>query len=137
MNAKAVSAFPLTWPLGWPRTKVAFKRSPGKAFREIREELGRAGAASVVISTNLPTRRDGQPYADARLAQPDPGVAVYFALNGRQYVLACDRFNTAAGNARAIALTVEAMRGIERWGTGGMLERAFTGFLALPEGNTR
>lgn len=36
---------------------------------------------------------------------------------------------------RAIGKTVEAMRGIERWGASDMLDRAFTGFeaLAAPE----
>lgn len=28
--------------------------------------------------------------------------------------------------------TIEALRGIERWGTGDMVEQAFTGFVALP-----
>lgn len=33
---------------------------------------------------------------------------------------------------QAIAKTIEALRGIARWGTGDMLEAAFTGFMALP-----
>jgi phage tail tape-measure protein len=33
---------------------------------------------------------------------------------------------------QAIAKTIEALRGIARWGTGDMLEAAFTGFTALP-----
>jgi hypothetical protein len=33
----------------------------------------------------------------------------------------------------AIAKTIENLRGIERWGASDMMERAFTGFLALPE----
>ncbi|HEX3747556.1 MAG TPA: J domain-containing protein [Bryobacteraceae bacterium] len=32
----------------------------------------------------------------------------------------------------AIGKTIEALRGIERWGTGDMVEQAFTGFVALP-----
>ncbi|WP_439570512.1 J domain-containing protein, partial [Methylibium sp.] len=35
-------------------------------------------------------------------------------------------------NMRAIAKTIDALRGIARWGTGDMLEAAFTGFTALP-----
>ena len=31
-----------------------------------------------------------------------------------------------------IALTIGALRGISRWGTGDMMEAAFTGFTALP-----
>ena len=35
-------------------------------------------------------------------------------------------------NLRAIQHTIAALRGIERWGSTTMLERAFTGFAALP-----
>jgi hypothetical protein len=47
-----------------------------------------------------------------------------------QYVLACDLFNEVRLNMHAIALTVEAMRQIERCGASSMLERAFRGFMA-------
>lgn len=35
-------------------------------------------------------------------------------------------------NIYAIGKTIEALRRIERWGTGDMVEQAFTGFMALP-----
>lgn len=47
-----------------------------------------------------------------------------------EYVLACDLFNEVRLNMHAIALTVEAMRQIERCGASSMLERAFRGFMA-------
>ena len=46
------------------------------------------------------------------------------------YVLACDLFHEVRLNMHAIALTVEAMRQIERCGASSMLERAFRGFMA-------
>jgi hypothetical protein len=33
---------------------------------------------------------------------------------------------------QAIAKTIEALRGLARWGTGDMMEAAFKGFVALP-----
>ncbi len=36
---------------------------------------------------------------------------------------------------QAINKTVEAIRGIERWGTGEMMRAAFAGFKELPPGN--
>lgn len=45
---------------------------------------------------------------------------------------ACDKWNKIKDNMQAIAKTIEALRGIERWGSGDMMERAFTGFAALP-----
>jgi DnaJ-domain-containing protein 1 len=44
---------------------------------------------------------------------------------------ACDRWLKIEHNMQAIAKTIEALRGIARWGTGDMLEAAFTGFAAL------
>ena len=34
---------------------------------------------------------------------------------------------------QAVAKTIEALRGIDRWGTGDMMEAAFRGFAALPD----
>ena len=48
-------------------------------------------------------------------------------------VFACDRYRKIEHNIRAIGKTIEALRGIERWGASDMLERAFTGFEALPQ----
>jgi hypothetical protein len=45
---------------------------------------------------------------------------------------ACDRWDRAQDDIYAIAMTIEALRGIERWGSGSMVEQAFTGFVALP-----
>ena len=45
---------------------------------------------------------------------------------------ACDRYTSPEANMRAIELTIAALRGITRWGASDMLERAFTGFTALP-----
>jgi DnaJ-domain-containing protein 1 len=37
-----------------------------------------------------------------------------------------------AGNLRSLGLAIEAMRQLERHGGGAMMERAFSGFAALP-----
>jgi hypothetical protein len=76
---------------------------------------------------------DGQPRADgARRLLEDPGVALYFALRGRQMVMARDAYNTVMDNLRSIELAVAHLRGLERHGGASMMERAFTGFAALP-----
>ncbi len=36
-------------------------------------------------------------------------------------------------NIQAIRKTIEAMRGLERWGVSDMLQRTFSGFKALPD----
>lgn len=127
-------AYPLQWPANWPRARsrshAPFKVSPSQAKREMYEELQRLGARDVVVSADQPLNRDGTP--TLRRTWGDPGIAVYFKRKGRQVVLACDQYLLPHDNMRAIGKTVEAMRGIERWGASDMLDRAFTGFEALP-----
>lgn len=136
------AAFPLAWPAGWPRTDPAARRFslPGgrgntpswdRGLARLGRELDRLGAGDVVVSTNQPLRRDGQPAA-ARGRLDDPGAAVYFTRAGRRLVLAQDGFELLADNLRSIALAIEHLRGLERHGGDAIMERAFTGFAALP-----
>ncbi len=47
--------------------------------------------------------------------------------------MAVDRYDRVADNLAAIAATLDAMRAIERHGGAEILNRAFTGFAALPD----
>lgn len=135
---EGVSSYPLTWPMGWKRT-----RSPRRSrFRDhsvaqatkvvLRQlEILRVRQSDVVISTNVELRLDGLPRSNRR-APEDSGAAVYFRRKGVPLVLACDTWNDVAANLWAIAKHIEALRGQERWGVGS-LEQAFSGYAALPE----
>lgn len=130
------TAYPLSWPQGKPRAKSqrysAFgPRTFGQARDFLLGELKRLGARHVVLSTNMSLRQDGLPLANARMPE-DKGVAVYFMWDGRQMAFACDQWVKIEENIYAIAKTIEAMRGIERWGSGDMMRAAFSGFEALP-----
>ena len=129
------TSYPLSWPVGWKRSPVQidsrFETPASKAFNLLVAEIERLGATSAVISTDLPVKADGTPRLDREPL--DPGVAVYFTRNGKQCVFACDKYSHLRDNLLAIAKTIEAMRGIERWGASEMMERAFSGFKALPE----
>jgi hypothetical protein len=151
----SVEAYPLCWPAGRPRTirrvRARFHvRKPGAngwgrnesvSLAAARDglflELERLRARQVVLSTNLQLRLDGLPRSGQ--GQPDdPGAAVYF-FNGqrskgdRQLCFACDRWDRCEDNIVAVAKTIEALRGIERWGTGDMVAAAFTGFAAIAD----
>lgn len=89
------------------------------------------GGSQLVITTDVELRKDGLPRAD-RGPPRDPGVAVYFVYKKKPMCFACDRWNTIGDNIRAIGQTVAALRGIERWGSGSMIEQAMQGFTALP-----
>lgn len=102
------------------------------ACTEIYRQLKLLGVGdyNVVISTNVPLRRDGLPYSGQK--QPlDPGAAVYFRLGSRPCVLACDKWAKVEDNLWAIAKDIEAQRGRIRWGVGSV-EQAFAGYTALP-----
>lgn len=102
-------------------------------LEEIRRLVGWSySRQEVVISTNLRLRQDGEPYASQRSPE-DQGVAVYFQYKKKPMVFACDRWSHIHDNMHAIAKTIEALRGIERWGASDMLERAFRGFVAIED----
>lgn len=131
-----IEAFPLYWPDGWKRTGYRnysrFKSGFGAARNLLTAEISRMGGSKVIISSNVPLRNDGMPRAN----QPepsDPGIAVYFTYKTKEMVFACDKYRRTWDNVYAIARTIEAVRGIERWGASDMMERAFKGFAALPE----
>ena len=150
-----ISAYPLQWPQGWKRTERAFRREArfqrarrsngsgytaaraltiAEAVARVLEELQRMGLGrdDVVISTNVETRLDGLPRAD-RAEPGDPGAAVYWQeSDGSRRVMAIDQYDRVADNLAAVAATLDAMRAIERHGGALILERAFTGFTALP-----
>lgn len=138
MGIEGVDAYPLYWPLDWKRTladrrvhgryQVNFGRARDEVLNSVRLLKGR----EVVISSNVPIRRDGLPYAN--MPEPkDPGIAVYWLTAKRETrVMACDSWRTVRDNLRAIGLALEGLRAIERSGASQVLERAFAGFTALP-----
>lgn len=127
--------FPLAWPAGWKRTQYPqnsrFDTSPERATRGLLAEIERLGGSLPVISSNAQYRQDGMPYARQGYIS-DTGVAVYFTRKGKPVVFACDTYGALHDNIHAITKTIEALRAIDRHGASDMLDRAFTGFIALP-----
>ena len=128
-------AFPLQWPAGWSRSKYrtpsSYKVTSARARVELVNAVRLLGGSSIIVSSNIELRRDGQPYANMP-TPADPGVAVYWTRQGKQEVMACDRWKHPWENMRAIYYGVEGLRSIERAGATQILERAFQAF-ALPE----
>lgn len=145
--------YPLSWPDGWPRAKgrkaaqFGTSRHTAVGSREKKrltiadgmervieelEALGVNARDDALISTNLRLNLSGLPRGDQ--GEPsDPGVAVYWQRkNQPMRVMAIDVYYRVADNLGAIAATLNAMRAIERHGGAQILERAFTGFDALP-----
>jgi hypothetical protein len=133
----SATAFPLQWPAGrerrapYRREVAAFDTGMAAARDGAFNQVALLGARSVVLSSNVPLRQDGKPYASFPKID-DPAVALYFTYQGKEMCFACDRWTRVEDNIQAIRKTIEALRGIARWGTGDMLQAAFTGFAALP-----
>lgn len=131
-----IERYPLQWPEGWPRTQYPeysrFSTSLVSARNEVLDELQRLGASDYTISSNLQLLANGM-IASRQPRLQDTGVAVYFTLDGEQKCIPSDKYVTAEDNLHAVALTIKALRGLERWGTGQIMKAAFRGFTALPE----
>lgn len=129
------TAYPLCWPPGWPRTasprRGAYQVTFERARRDLTRNLQLFGVSDIILSSNIRLRLDGNPYAGDREPE-DPAVAVYFKREGVQQVMACDKWDRVKDNIRALGLAVEALRQLQRCGSTEILDRAFTGFTALP-----
>jgi hypothetical protein len=145
MGILNVDAYPLYWPETWPRTNryrrkdARYEVTFAKARDEIVRELKLLGAREIVVSTNIPLRKDGLPYAG--MSEPDdPGVAIYWVerewKDGHEHtahrVIACDHWRKVRENMRAANLAIAALRALKRTGATQVVEKAFTGFSALP-----
>lgn len=124
------TAYPLSWPTGWPKTEpmrregAKFKTTLPAALANLQRQIGLMGGKNIILSSN---------YTLGSANPKEPGVVAYFEWQSLKMAIPCDRWFRIEHNVQAIALTVEAMRGMERWGAKHMIKAMFTGFKALPE----
>jgi hypothetical protein len=145
-NKPTQDAFPLSWPSGWKRTqpedrernlryRISLRQSMEELTEELRKMVGNLGY--VVLSSNIPLKRDGSPHTIGVINPEDPGVALYWydpAANASR-VIACDAWVEVRENVRALALAIQALRQLERCRATEILDRAFQGFNALTDGS--
>ncbi|MCA9880773.1 MAG: hypothetical protein KC442_23410 [Thermomicrobiales bacterium] len=128
---------PLIWPDGEPRKTIRyyanFNVTLSQAVNHMADEVRKMGGKDLVITSDLPATKTGHAFLATAKAPDDPGVAIWFRLDGEEHCLACDEWRTVRDNLRALGKTVEAFRGIERWGGRQLMKKAFVGFAALPE----
>ena len=128
--------YPLQWLPQQPRTKRPQssrfgKTNASKAGDTLLNELRLLGAKNLIISSNLQQRmRGGGFLANQRV--DDAGIVAYFDLKGKSKAMACDKWDKVEHNIWSLAKSVEAIRGLERWGGSDFLDGLFTGFAALP-----
>lgn len=115
------------------RRAGGFSAGWAETIKLLRREIGLLGGRSVVlgIAMGVDDLRgvDGWPRAGARVAHP--GVQMFFDSKHGPLQYQCDLFRVWAGNARAIALTLERLRKAEMYGCTSRGEQ-YQGFIALP-----
>jgi hypothetical protein len=124
----SATAYPLQWPKAWPKTEIKqdsrFKQTLSAALNKLKRECQMLGGKELVLSSN---------YTLGTEHPKESGVVAYFHLDQKPIAIPCDRWRAVEDNVYAIAMTIEAMRGMERWGAKHMITAMFSGFKALPE----
>lgn len=126
---------------GWPgkptpygaRRRSQFSTSWPKTVDLLEKELGHLNAKNVVIEADCPAseiRIDGHLRANAKLR--GPGVVVSFDSSKGPLRFPCDTFTDWQANVRGIALGLEALRAVDRYGVTQHAEQ-YKGWNALPD----
>lgn len=128
-----------TWP-GQRRSShrgAPFRASYSETLRLLDQELRCLKASRVVIEAGFrdcDIRNDGLPRRDAR-RPPFPGVVLSFETPTGPLRFPCDTYSDWQDNLRAIALALEALRKVDRYGVTKRGEQ-YTGWKQLPSGIT-
>jgi hypothetical protein len=116
----------------WKRKRAPFRSAYAKTLDLLESELKHLKASDILIQAYLrreDIRNDGWPRSAARPSKP--GIIVTFKGTGGQMSFPCDRFDGWEDNLRAIALSLEALRMVDRYGVTRNNEQ-YRGFTALP-----
>lgn len=132
-----IDHYPLEWPLAYKRKEKRidskFDQSPEKAQSFLRAEATRMGLKNLIISCNVPQKKDGYLWSDqCNAILKDPGVAIYFEYAGELKSMCCDTYKRVWENIYAIGKSIENLRAIDRYGVSDFLANAFMGFKQIP-----
>lgn len=111
-----------TWPHAVTRDRryAQFKASWDTTLRELAYEIERLDGSNAVVGAGFresDLRKDGMPRADRRNAPYlHPGVEISFNSRFGRLTYATDQFHDWQDNVRAIALSLEALRAVDRYG---------------------
>jgi hypothetical protein len=126
-----------SWPVdptpSYRRRRSPFRASWAKTIDLLEDELRRINAKNVVIEADCPPseiRIDGHLRAGAKLR--GPGVVISIDSPKGSLRFPCDAFLDWQDNVRAIALSLEALRTIDRYGVTRRAEQ-YKGWTALPD----
>lgn len=114
------------------RKRSQFKAGWGRTLDKLDEEIAKLGGHDIVVQAgyrNDQIRNDGWPYGKA--VPLHPGVVVtFYDRKNRPLSFPCDTYATIDDNMRAIALSLEALRAVDRYGVTRRDEQ-YMGFKAI------
>lgn len=124
------------------RKGVQFKAAWSQTLNDLGRELDYLDASDVVLELDVRPdriRRDGMLYADAKVGHP--GVRISFQSKHGDLSYTCDTYEARyygqmpdwQANVRAIVLTLESLRAVDRYGA--TKGEQYAGFKALPSGS--
>ena len=129
----------LEWPAGVPRRTDKWKKgvftSDGKpvtvdsALVRVEIELKRWKSEDIEVSANFGRTKAGN--VSRTWSGLDPGVAIRYSREGKDYCIQCDTYAELPQNIAAIAADLEARRAIERYGVSSP-DQLMAQFAALP-----
>ena len=111
-----------TWPhpVTTPREHARFKAPWEQTLADLEYEIGRLDGRNVMVGAGFresDLRLDGMPRADRRQAPYlHPGVEVSFDSRYGRLTYATDQYVGWKDNLRAIALALDALRAVDRYG---------------------
>lgn len=113
------------------RRRSQFSAGWSDTLRLLTAELAHLGAHSVILELDIDDsdlRNDGWPRAAAKVSPP---IRLSFGSRHGPLAYAADRFDYWQDNVRAIALALEALRKVDRYGVSAGGEQ-YAGWAALP-----
>lgn len=124
------------WPKkptpSWQRRSSQFRSGYNDTLSLLEAELGKVNGKDILIQLYMEPkdiRGDGWPRAGRR--PKEPGVILTFRRQQETVSMPCDRFVDWEDNLRAIALSLQALRAVDRYGVTTSGEQ-YRGFVALP-----
>lgn len=130
---KPIEKWPSKPTPGYARFRSPFKAGWQQTLDLLERELNYLKAKNISIEGFFhpsQIRNDGWPKSSARPNQP--GVILGFDVERGRMVMPCDRYTDWEANLRAIALTLERLRSVERYGIVTEQQEQYTGWLRLP-----
>jgi hypothetical protein len=122
----------LARPAKLPLHSSRFEASYSKTLQDLERELKHLDARQVTIQAGFgQVRGDGWPYSSAKAEHP--ACVLQFQSRGQTLLFKASKYSTFESNLRAIALTLEALRAVDRYGV--VEGEQYQGFkqLAAPE----